>query len=163
MGRESKGSSAVQDSAVRLVSEQTTEYLSQKATVASVAVKIGSREETLRRWVMRAEANQRGGAGLASDERELLKQLEERKRANEILRTVSVFCAIGVRPLQEMMLGFIDQKSGTQGVVPICENLPIAPSTCNADKAGQADPAALSARSRTDADLKTHVLRVWDA
>jgi hypothetical protein len=62
-----------------------------------------------------------------------------------------------------MIVGFIDQNRGTWGVEPICENLPIAPSTYHAEKAGQADPSKLSARRRHEADLKTHIQRMRDA
>jgi len=62
-----------------------------------------------------------------------------------------------------MIVGFIDQNRLTWGVEPICENLHIAPSTYHAEKAGRADPSKLSARRRRDADLRTHIQRVWDA
>jgi putative transposase len=62
-----------------------------------------------------------------------------------------------------MMVGFIDQHRETWGVEPICENLAIAPSTYHAEKASQADQTKLSARRRRDAELRTHIRRVWDA
>jgi transposase len=97
MGRASKFSPEVQERAVRLVSEQTKEHSSQWAAIASVAGKIGCTAETLRRWVRQSEADRGLGAGLTTDERELLKQLtrenRELKRANEILRAASAYFA----------------------------------------------------------------------
>src|SRR3954466_9648619 len=61
------------------------------------------------------------------------------------------------------MIAFIDDHRAAQGVEPICRVLPIAPSTYHAHAAKRADPAKLSARARRDADLQTHIKRVWDA
>ena len=61
----------------------------------SIAGKIGCTAETLRKWVRRAEVDQR--AGPTSTERERIRELErenrELKRANEILRKASAFFA----------------------------------------------------------------------
>ena len=70
---------------------------SQWAAIGSIAAKIGCTAETLRGWVRQAERDQGRRAGLTSDERERLKELErenrELKRANEILRKASAFFA----------------------------------------------------------------------
>ena len=48
------------------------------------------------------------------------------------------------------------------GVEPICKVLPIAPSTYYEEKARQADPSRLSARTHRDAFLCDEVRRVWE-
>ena len=63
----------------------------------SIAEKIGCTHETLRRWVRQAERDRGKRPGTTSDERERVKALErevaELRRANEILRKASAFCA----------------------------------------------------------------------
>ena len=51
------------------------------------------------------------------------------------------------------MIAFIDDHRGVHGVEPICEVLPIAPSTCHAHAARRAGPAGCSPRARRDAAL----------
>ena len=57
----------------------------------------GCTAETLRKWVRQAERDQGRKPGLATDERQRLKDLErevrELKRANEILRLASAYFA----------------------------------------------------------------------
>ena len=60
------------------------------------------------------------------------------------------------------MVSFIDENRGEYGVEPICEVLPIAPSTYRRHKAPQAEPALRSARARRDEWLKVEVRRVWE-
>jgi transposase-like protein len=80
-----------------MVLEQQSEHSSQWAAMQSIAAKIGCNNETLRRWVRRAERDQGIRGGLTSDGLARLKQLErenrELKRANEILRKASAFFA----------------------------------------------------------------------
>lgn len=87
----------VRERAVRLVLEQQREHESQWATIVSVAGKIGCTPETLRTWVRRAEVDEGRRPGLTSDERVRLKELErenrELRRANEILKSASLFFA----------------------------------------------------------------------
>ena len=52
-----------------------------------------------------------------------------------------------------MMLAFIDAHRGESGVEPICEQLPIAPSTYYEHKSRQADPSRLPPRVQRDAEL----------
>ena len=65
--------------------------------ISSIASKIDCTRETLRTWVRRAERDAGKRAGLTTDERQRLKELErenrELKRANEILRKASAFFA----------------------------------------------------------------------
>ena len=87
----------VRERAVRMVLEQQKDHTSQWATIQSIASKIGCTAETLRRWVRQQERNQGDRAGMTTDEKDRLKQLErenrELKRANEILRKASAFFA----------------------------------------------------------------------
>ena len=87
----------VRERAVRLVLEHQHERESQWASIVSVAAKIGCTPETLRTWVRRSEIDEGRRPGLRSDERERLKELErenrELRRANEILKSASLFFA----------------------------------------------------------------------
>jgi len=95
--RQKRYSPEVKERAVRLVLEQQGEHESQWAAIGSIAAKIGCTAETLRGWVRQAERDQGRRAGLTTGERDRLKQLErenqELKRANEILRKASAFFA----------------------------------------------------------------------
>jgi len=87
----------VRERAVRLVLEQQHEHESQWAAMVSVAAKIGCTPETLRTWVRRVEVDEGRRPGLTTDERAKLKELErenrELRRANEILKSASLFFA----------------------------------------------------------------------
>jgi transposase len=97
MGRPGRYPAEVQERAVRLVFEQQPTHTSQWAAIESIAVKIGCKPETLRKWVRRAERDAGTRPGLTTNERDRLKQLErevrELKRANEILRQASAYFA----------------------------------------------------------------------
>jgi transposase len=97
MGRPSKYAPELRERAVRLVQEHTDQYPSQWAAIRSVGEKLGCSTEALRRWVRQSERDAGTRAGLTTDERQRLKQLErenfELKRANEILRKASAFFA----------------------------------------------------------------------
>lgn len=91
MGRASKYSQELRDRSVRLAIESGR-------PIAQVASDLGVNAETLRTWVRRAEAD----AGTRTDvldtvEREeiarLRKEVQELRRANEILKAASVFFA----------------------------------------------------------------------
>ena len=76
----------------------STQHESQWAAIVSVAAKIGCTSETLRSWVRRAEVDEGRRPGVSSsDERARLKELErenrELRRANEILKSASLFFA----------------------------------------------------------------------
>ena len=87
----------VRERAVRLVLEHQREHESQWAAMVSVAAKIGCTPETLRTWVRRVEVDEGRRPGLTTDERVRLKELErenrELRRANEILKSASLFFA----------------------------------------------------------------------
>jgi transposase len=97
MKTQKRYSKEVRERAVRMVFEHTGEYSSQWAAINSIASKIGCTRETLRAWVRRAERDKGLRAGLTTDERARLKELErenrELRRANEILRKASAFFA----------------------------------------------------------------------
>ena len=94
MARPTKYSPEVRERAVRMVREHGPEHPSQWAAIAA---KLGCTTETLWRWVRQAERDAGRRAGLTTDERQRLKELErevrELKRANEILRKASAFFA----------------------------------------------------------------------
>jgi transposase len=97
MKTQKRYSPEVRERAVRMVFEHSGEHGSQWETISSIASKIGCSAETLRNWVRQAERDKGLGAGLTSDERARLKELErenrELRRANEILRKASAFFA----------------------------------------------------------------------
>ena len=59
------------------------------------------------------------------------------------------------------MVSFIDEHREEHGVEPICRKLPIAPSTYYEQKAREADPSRLSARSVRDVEFREEIERVW--
>jgi len=98
MGNTSKRYSAeVRERAVRLFQEHVHEYPTRWEGMVSIAAKIGCTAETLRSWVMKAEASADPRRNTSLADRERVKQLErenaELKRANEILRKASAFFA----------------------------------------------------------------------
>ena len=80
----------VKERAVRMVFDQQAQHESQWSAISSIASKIDRTRETLRTWVRQAERDAGKRAGLTTDERQRLKELErenrELKRANETLR-----------------------------------------------------------------------------
>ncbi|KPK34635.1 MAG: transposase [Phycisphaerae bacterium SG8_4] len=59
------------------------------------------------------------------------------------------------------MIAYIDQHRDRYGVEPICQVLPIAPSTYYEYKARQRDPDRRSDRAKRDDALKPEIERVW--
>ncbi len=82
---------------MRLVLAQQDAHDSQWAAIQSIAGKMGCTAETLRKWVRQRERDDGKRAGLTTDERLRLRELErenrELRRANEILRKASAFFA----------------------------------------------------------------------
>jgi len=80
-----------------MVQEHRSEYPSEWAAITSVAQKLGINHETLRVWLRRAQTDAGERPGLTTDEREQLKRLQrenrELRRANEILKSASLFFA----------------------------------------------------------------------
>lgn len=87
----------LKERAVRLVLEHQHEYPSQWKAIQTIGKQLGVHHESLRIWVRRAETDAGQRPGLTTDERARMKELErenrELKRANEILKSASVFFA----------------------------------------------------------------------
>ncbi|TQD33268.1 IS3 family transposase [Rhodobacter capsulatus] len=163
-----KFSPEVRERAVRLVLDNEGQHGSRWQAVMSIAAKIGCAPQTLNDWVKKAEVDSGKRAGVSSEMAERMKALErenrELRQANEILRKASAyFCDGGARPPVEVMVKFIDEHRGEHGVEPICEMLPIAPSTYYDHLAKRADPARLADRAKRDEALRPEIQRVFDA
>jgi transposase len=80
-----------------MVREHGPEHPSQWVAIQSIAAKLGCTVETLRRWVRQDARDHGRRAGLTTDERQRLRELErenrELKRTNEILRKASAYFA----------------------------------------------------------------------
>jgi len=102
MGRRSRYPQELRERAVRMVQEHRDEYPSEWAAITSIASKLGVGTEALRLWLRRAQVDDGQRAGLTSEERGRLKQLErenrELRRANEILKAASAFFARELDP-----------------------------------------------------------------
>src|SRR5690606_16633071 len=59
------------------------------------------------------------------------------------------------------MVSFIDEHREEHGVEPICDVLPIAPSTYYAQKQKQREPERRSARAQRDEQLCIEIMRGW--
>lgn len=91
----------------------------------SLLTDLGMHPETLRKRVRQAEADEGLRPDLPSTaEREEIKQLRrevfELRRANEILKSASVFFAKGARRRPTAVSRYIDEHRGRFGVEPIC-------------------------------------------
>ena len=82
---------------MRMVLETIEGTGERTGVVARVGRQLGVGRESLASWVKQAEIDRGGRAGLTSDERQRLVALErenrELRRANEILRSASLFFA----------------------------------------------------------------------
>src|SRR5690606_2253400 len=85
----------LRERAVRMVFEHQHEYPSQWKAIESIAGKLDINRETLRVWIRRAEVDDGRRAGVTTEERARIKELErevkELRRANEILKAASAF------------------------------------------------------------------------
>ena len=97
MNKSNKFSPEVRERAVRMVQEHRGEYPSLWAAVESIAPKIGCVANTLHDWVRRSEMDTGVRQGVTTSEAQRVKDLErevkELRRANEILKLASAFCA----------------------------------------------------------------------
>ncbi len=60
------------------------------------------------------------------------------------------------------MVSFIEEHREEYGVEPICDVLPIAPSTYYEQRARRRDPELRPARAKRDEKLRPEIQRVWD-
>jgi transposase len=85
----------LRERALRLVFETRKECGKKRGAIGKVATQLGLNPETLRNWVNQAEVDQGHQAGLTSDERRRMRELEkenkELRRANEILKSAAIF------------------------------------------------------------------------
>lgn len=95
MNTQKKYPKELKERAVRMVFDHTSQYSSQWQAIRSMSEKFGMSAETLRNWVRQAERDAGLRAGLTTNERERLRELErenrELKRANEILKSAAAF------------------------------------------------------------------------
>src|SRR3954465_2842751 len=93
--RPGKYPAELRERAVRMVFECERHANSQWDAICSVAEKLGTRAETVRRWVHGAEVDEGQRPGDRANERQGLKELEresrELRRANEILQAGAAF------------------------------------------------------------------------
>ena len=87
----------MRERAVRMVAEVRPEHPHETAALRHVAGLLGMNTETLRLWVHRAEVDAGQRPGTTTEEAEEIKRLKrevaELRRANEILKSASVFFA----------------------------------------------------------------------
>jgi transposase len=85
----------LRERAVRLVFETRQESGETRGAIGKVATQLGLNPETLRNWVNQAEVDQGHRAGLTTDERRRMRELEkenkELRRANGILKSAAIF------------------------------------------------------------------------
>ena len=98
MARPSKYPPELRERAVRMVIESRQDYPHESAAIRSVAAKLGiTSTESLRKWVRQAEIDGGARAGKTSEEiaeiKTLKKEVNELRRANEILKAASAFFA----------------------------------------------------------------------
>ena len=82
---------------VRLLNERRAEYGSDNAAYMAIASKLACSPDSLRSWCHRAERDAGKRAGLSSEEKNRIKELErevrELRQANEILKKASAYFA----------------------------------------------------------------------
>ena len=97
MSGSTRYSPELRERAVRMVFDRREDYKSEWATVLVISKLLGMSPETLRGWVRRAQVDQGSRAGLTTDERARMKQLEREnrdlRRTNAILQDASIFFA----------------------------------------------------------------------
>ena len=97
MRKSPKFSPEVIERAVRMVFDAKDQYPSQWAAIESIAAKIGSAGETLRKWVRQGKRDSGARPGPTTGEQQRIKELErevrELRKTNDILKLASAYCA----------------------------------------------------------------------
>lgn len=98
MARPSRYPAELRERAVRMVIESRQDYPHESAAIRSVAAKLGiTSTESLRKWLRQAEVDGGVRPGRTSEEiaeiKALKKEVNELRRANEILKAASAFFA----------------------------------------------------------------------
>ncbi|NYI78074.1 transposase [Nocardioides panzhihuensis] len=92
-----KYSDEMRERALRMVAEALPDHPNQMAAIRHVADLLGMNSETLRVWLRRSEVDAGTRPGVSTDAAEEIKRLRrenaELRRANEILKSASVFFA----------------------------------------------------------------------
>jgi transposase len=87
----------LRERAIRMVREATAEGGERFGVVTRVARQLGIGSESLRNWVRQADVDEGHRAGVTTEERRRIAELEkenrELRRANEILKSASAFFA----------------------------------------------------------------------
>ncbi len=82
---------------MRMVMDNRADYRSEWAAFTAISKLFGMSPETLRTWVRKTQIDAGARAGITSDERTRLKELEREvkdlRRANAILKDASIFFA----------------------------------------------------------------------
>jgi len=85
----------IKERAVRMVQETVERNPTDQGVVSRVARQLGVGPESLRHWVQQAEVDRGTRAGLTTEERLRMRELErenkELRRANEILKSAAAF------------------------------------------------------------------------
>jgi transposase-like protein len=130
--------------------------------IAHIAHDLGMHPERLRKKVRQHEADSGTRPDLpTSQEREEIRRLRqenyELRRANEILKSASVFRQ-GARPRPSEVTAFVDEHRGRFGVEPICRTLDVSASAYYQRRTGQR-----SARSLEDERLLAQIRELHEA
>lgn len=113
--------------ALRMLAEARRDHPSDLAAASHVAGRLGVNPETLRLWKKRADSDAGREPGTSSEAqvqiKRLKKQISELERANEILRSASVFFRYRARPPLIEMIALIDVMLDRFGAELVCRTM----------------------------------------
>jgi len=148
-----------------MLSEVRPDYKTDHAAIKHVAGKLGVNPETLRLWKKRVDVDEGRQPGTSSEAqaeiKRLKKQIAELEKANEILRSASVFFRDRARPPLVEMIAFVDKMRDRFGVELVCRVMRQAEVgflTARGYRAAKARPA--SARQLRDELLIPEIVRL---
>ncbi|MGW9587351.1 IS3 family transposase [Microbacterium sp. NPDC055455] len=151
--------------ALRMLSEARPDHKTDHAAIKHVAGRLGVNPETLRLWKKRLDVDEGRQPGTSSEAqaeiKRLKKQIAELEKANEILRSASVFSRDRARPPLVEMIAFVDKMRDRLGVELVCRVMRQAEVgflTARGYRAAKARPA--SARQLRDELLVTEIVRL---